>query len=207
MNADSRHDHWQGAYVAKAADAVSWFQDSPQPSLELITQIAASPASAIVDIGGGASRLAQVLSKQGFQDITVLDLSEAALATARAQTGDNADRIRWIAGDATTWEPPQTFDVWHDRATFHFMVEPTDRAAYLDRLNRFLKPNGHAIIATFALDGPEKCSGLPVVRYDADSLAQTLGPNFVRVSTQRHLHTTPWGTPQAFQFSVFRLAT
>lgn len=206
MEAKSRHVHWQGTYTAKAEHEVSWSQDQPQPSLDLIMQVAASPASAIVDIGGGASRLAATLLSRGFQNLTVLDLSEAALAAARARIGDEADRIRWITADATTWKPPQSYDVWHDRATFHFLVEGADRAAYLSRLTRFLRPGGHAVIATFAPDGPERCSGLPVVRYDADSLARTLGPAFVCVSTQRHTHTTPWGASQAFQFSVFRHA-
>jgi ubiquinone/menaquinone biosynthesis C-methylase UbiE len=204
MDAGNRHAHWQGTYTAKGEREVSWFQDSPQPSLDLITQTAASAGSAIVDIGGGASRLAETLLDRGFQDITVLDLSEAALAAARARIGDQADRIRWIAADATTWEPPQHYDVWHDRATFHFLVEEADRAAYLTCLTRYLRPGGHAIIATFAPDGPARCSGLPVVRYDAGSLGRTLGPAFVCVSTQRHTHTTPWGASQAFQFSVFR---
>jgi ubiquinone/menaquinone biosynthesis C-methylase UbiE len=204
MDAESRHTHWQGTYTAKGEREVSWFQDSPQPSLDLIAQVAASSASAIVDIGGGASRLAATLLDKSFQDITVLDLSEAALAAARIRIGSKGEGLKWIAADATNWKPPQTYDVWHDRATFHFLVEDADRGAYLSRLTRFLRPGGHAIIATFALDGPERCSGLPVVRYDAASLSRTLGPAFVCVSTQRHIHTTPWGAPQAFQFTVFQ---
>ncbi|OHV15099.1 SAM-dependent methyltransferase, partial [Methylorubrum extorquens] len=155
-------------------------------------------------LAGGASRLAETLSGRGFQSITVVDLSEAALAAAKTRMGDAGVGIRWITADVTTWQPPQSYDVWHDRATFHFLAKDADRAAYLFRLSRFLKPGGHAVIATFAPDGPERCSGLPVVRYDADSLAQTLGPAFTLLSTQRHTHTTPWGAPQQFQFSVFR---
>lgn len=204
MDAASRRTHWQGSYTAKGEREVSWFQDSPQPSLDLIAQVASSPAAAIVDLGGGASRLADALLERGFQSITVVDLSEAALATAKARIGDAGERICWITADVTAWEPPQAYDVWHDRATFHFLTEEADRTAYLSRLTKSLKPGGHAVIATFAPDGPERCSGLPVVRYDADSLARTLGPAFVTVSTQRHTHRTPWDAPQQFQFSVFR---
>ncbi|EIZ81634.1 type 12 methyltransferase [Methylobacterium sp. GXF4] len=204
MDAEDRRTHWQRTYTAKGEREVSWFQDSPQPSLDLITQAAASPEAAIVDLGGGASCLADALLERGFQNITVVDLSEAALTAAKARMGEAAGRICWIAADVTTWEPPQTYDVWHDRATFHFLVEEVDRVAYLSRLRRFLKPGGHAVMATFVPDGPERCSGLPVARYDADSLARTLGPAFVPVSAQQHTHTTPWGALQQFQFSVFR---
>ena len=207
MDTDRRQEHWQATYTAKGEHDLSWFQATPQPSLGLIEQAGPTPFSAIVDIGGGASNLVDSLLEQGFHDITVLDLSLAALVAARTRLGTKAESVRWIVADVTTWEPPQTYDVWHDRATFHFLVNEADRAAYLAHLTQYLKPGGHAIIATFAPDGPEKCSGLPVRRYDADSLSQTLGPAFQRVSTQRHAHTTPWGAQQAFQFSVFRRAS
>ena len=134
----------------------------------------------------------------------MLDLSSAALETAKARLGARADRVHWLVADATIWEPVKRYDIWHDRAAFHFLADEKDRAAYIERLTRGLKIGGHAIIATFALDGPEKCSGLPVARYDGASLAQTLGPGFRLVHTQRHEHVTPWGSRQVFQFSVFR---
>jgi ubiquinone/menaquinone biosynthesis C-methylase UbiE len=170
----------------------------------LIAQIGARPASAILDIGGGASRLADHLIDLRFQDVTVLDLSEAALEAAKARLGSLAAQVHWIVADATVWEPQKAYDVWHDRAAFHFLTEDRDRAAYVARLERALKMGGYAIIATFALDGPERCSGLPVVRYDPASLGQTLGRAFQLVRTRRHAHTTPWGSDQSFQFSVFR---
>ncbi|ACL57686.1 class I SAM-dependent methyltransferase [Methylobacterium nodulans] len=204
MDASGRQAHWQDTYRAKGEREVSWFQDEPQPSLDLIAQVAVSPASAIVDIGGGASRLIDHLLAQGFQNVTVLDLSEAALTTAQARLGSRAADVHWLVADVITWTPPQPYAVWHDRATFHFLVAEADRSAYLARLTEALVPGGHAIMATFAPDGPDKCSGLPVMRYDADSLARTLGPAFERVRALRHMHTTPWGAPQAFQFSVFR---
>jgi trans-aconitate methyltransferase len=206
MSAENRHDHWQKVYTSKGENELSWFQENPAPSLELIERVGANPTSDIIDIGGGASRLVDALIERGFRDITVLDLSEAALAKAKARLGDGAKRVQWVASDVTTWEPPQRFDIWHDRAAFHFLTEARDRAAYLSRLRRALKPGGHAIIATFAPDGPERCSGLPIMRYDAASLAQTLGDGFALVDARSHQHTTPWHSVQRFQFSIFRRA-
>jgi len=204
MESESRQAHWEGVYTKKGENEVSWFQERPAPSLELIARVGAARASAIIDIGGGASRLADNLIDRGFEDVTVLDLSGAALEAAKARLGGRAAQVHWIVADATAWEPPKAYDVWHDRAAFHFLTEERDRAAYVARLGRALKVGGHAIIATFALDGPERCSGLPVVRYDAASLGQTLGSAFQLVETRRHAHATPWGTDQSFQFSVFR---
>jgi SAM-dependent methyltransferase len=204
MGDASRQAHWENVYTTKRENEVSWFQQSPAPSLELIVQAGATSKSAIIDIGGGASRLVDHLVEQGFEDVTVLDLSGAALAAAKSRLGTGAERVNWIVADATTWEPVKSYDIWHDRAAFHFLTDTSDRAAYVDRLGRGLKIGGHAIIATFALDGPEKCSGLPVARYDSASLGRTLGTAFKRVHTQRHEHVTPWDSRQNFQFSVFR---
>jgi ubiquinone/menaquinone biosynthesis C-methylase UbiE len=204
MQRESRQAHWEGVYTKKGENEVSWYQESPAPSLELIAQVGATPASAIIDIGGGASRLVDNLIDQGFKDVTVLDLSEAALEAAKARLGDRAVQVHWIVADATVWEPQKAYDIWHDRAAFHFLTEDRDRAAYVARLERALKVGGYAIIATFALDGPERCSGLPVVRYDPVSLGQTLGRAFQLVDGRRDIHATPWGTEQSFQFSLFR---
>jgi ubiquinone/menaquinone biosynthesis C-methylase UbiE len=170
----------------------------------LIASAGAGPDTAIIDIGGGASRLVDRLLDRDFRAVTVLDLSEAALRAAAARLGDRAAQASWLAADATLWQPTQAYDIWHDRAAFHFLTEQADRAAYLTRLKQALKVGGHAIIATFALDGPERCSGLPVVRYDAESLCQELGAEFDLVDARREVHTTPWGSVQSFQFSVFR---
>lgn len=196
--------HWENVYATKGEDQVSWFQETPAPSLELIELVGAVGSSGIIDIGGGASRLADWLVAKGYEDVTVLDLSAAALASARSRMGDRADRVTWIAADVTAWEPSRTYDVWHDRAAFHFLTEPNDKIAYVARLRRALRPGGHAIIGTFAPDGPERCSGLVVSRYDADSLATTLGQGFELIDARRHEHTTPWGATQKFQFSTFR---
>jgi SAM-dependent methyltransferase len=204
MGDASRQAHWENVYTTKGEHEVSWFQQSPAPSLELIAQAGAVSGSAIIDIGGGASRLVDHLVERGFEDVTVLDLSVAALKAAKARLGARADRVYWLVEDATIWQPARQYDIWHDRAAFHFLTDTADRAAYIERLTRGLKAGGHAIIATFALDGPEKCSGLPVARYDGTSLARTLGAAFRLLQTQRHEHATPWDSRQIFQFSVFR---
>ena len=208
MGDASRRTHWENVYTTKGEKEVSWFQQSPAPSLDLIVQAGATRESAIIDIGGGASRLVDNLVEQGFEDVTVLDLSAAALAAARSRLeshlGASAEGVNWIVADVTRWEPARAYDVWHDRAAFHFLTDPNDRDAYIARLKGGLRIGGHAIIATFAPDGPEKCSGLPVARYDSASLGQTLGAAFRLLHTQRHEHATPWDSRQHFQFSVFR---
>jgi 2-polyprenyl-3-methyl-5-hydroxy-6-metoxy-1,4-benzoquinol methylase len=148
--------------------------------------------------------LVDALLTEGFSTVTVLDISEQALATAKARLGTSSAKAEWIAADVTAWDPPQTYDVWHDRAAFHFLTEPKDRTAYVERVSRFVRPGGHVIIGTFAMDGPERCSGLPIVRYDATAISALLGPSFVFLESRRHSHQTPMGTIQRFQFSRFR---
>jgi SAM-dependent methyltransferase len=134
----------------------------------------------------------------------VLDLSAAALDAAKARLGEKAAKVRWEVADITKWNPPQSYDLWRDRAAFHFLTEQTDQSAYIERVRKAVNPGGHVIIGTFALDGPERCSGLPIVRYDAASLAALLGPEFNLIDARRHDHSTPWGAVQRFQFSTFR---
>ncbi len=196
--------HWDGVYSSKGEQEVSWFQESPQPSIELIGLAGAKPDAAIIDIGGGASRLVDALLTQGFKNLTILDLSEAALDKARSRLGNAARSVRWIAADVTSWKPDAKYDVWHDRAAFHFFTEPSQQRAYIGCLKQALRPDGHAIIGTFALDGPEKCSGLPVARQSPETMAALLGPDFQLVDTRRHEHATPWETVQNFQFSTFQ---
>lgn len=196
--------HWDKVFSARAETEVSWFQDRPSPSLELLDKVGAQPDSAVIDIGGGASRLVDALLARGFTDVSVLDLSAEAIAAARTRLGETGRRRHWIVADMTTWTPDRAYDVWHDRAALHFLTEPDDQSAYVARLRAALKPGGCAILATFAPDGPEKCSGLPVQRHDSASLAALLGPEFTLVDSRRHEHTTPGGAIQRFQFSVFR---
>ncbi len=203
----NRKTRWETVYTTKGENEVSWFQENPAPSLELIDLARPTPESAIIDIGGdGASRLVDGLVARGFSRVTVLDISEAALEAAKARLGRRASLVQWIVADVTKWYPTQTFDVWHDRAAFHFLIDPADRAAYATRVRQAVKPGGHVIIGTFAIDGPEKCSGLPVNRYDAASLAKELGGGFVLVDFRRHDHSTPWKSAQRFQFCSFRRA-
>ena len=204
METGSRQAHWEGVYTTKRENEVSWFQDNPAPSLELIAAVGATPATAIIDIGSGASRLVDGLLAKGFRALAVLDLSGAALKAAKSRLGAQAEKVNWIVADATLWEPTEVYDIWHDRAAFHFLTEENDRVAYIERMKKALRAGGHAIVATFAPDGPERCSGLRVMRYDAETLGQTLGQEFDLIETRRHSHTTPWGSTQSFQFSVFR---
>jgi SAM-dependent methyltransferase len=204
MDDSNRAAHWENVYRSRGEQEVSWFQETSSISLELIRLAAATRHSAIVDIGGGASRLVDALVDEGYAAVTVLDLSQAALAATRGRLGQAAAGVTWIVADVTRWNPIQRYDLWHDRAAFHFLTDAADRAAYLACLREALRPGGHAIIATFALDGPERCSGLPVIRYDAASLGKMLGSAFDLVETRRHDHQTPMGTIQRFQFSVFR---
>jgi 2-polyprenyl-3-methyl-5-hydroxy-6-metoxy-1,4-benzoquinol methylase len=204
MSTPDRQRHWQNVYLSKGEQEVSWTQPDPEPSLGLIETYALSRDASIVDIGGGTSHLVDALAERGYRALTVLDLSEAALKTAQQRLSAQAAQVQWIAADVTKWQPPHAFDLWHDRAAFHFLVEAGDREAYIDRLSQAVKAGGHAVIATFALDGPEKCSGLPVQRYDPAGLSETLGRTFELVAHQSHRHVTPWGAVQSFQFSVLR---
>ncbi|KQZ97786.1 SAM-dependent methyltransferase [Mesorhizobium sp. Root157] len=201
---DERERHWNSAYLAKGETGVSWFEETPELSLELIAQTGAGRTSSLIDIGGGASRLVDALLLEGWKSVAVLDISQAAIETAQARLGKSAAQVDWIVSDVTRWMPVRSYDVWHDRAAFHFLTEPADREAYIDKLRSALAPGGHAIIATFAPDGPERCSGLSVMRYDPQALAETIGAAFEPVGSRRHVHTTPWGSRQAFQFSVLR---
>lgn len=204
MTDETRRTHWETVYTTKADDAVSWYQETAAPSLDLLALVGATLGSGIIDIGGGASRLVDALLSSDYQDLTVLDLSAAALATTRGRIGAKSDQIDWIAADITIWRPTRTYDVWHDRAAFHFLTEPADAFAYVERLKLALRIGGHAIIGTFAPDGPEKCSGLSVSRHDAASLSAALGPGFEMIDSRRHEHVTPWGAAQKFQFGTFR---
>ncbi len=204
MSEVNRKFHWENVYTSKGEAEVSWFQEKPAPSLELIAALSLPAGGSIIDVGGGASRLVDVLIERNLGKVTVLDVSAAALDAARKRLGDRGGRVTWIAADVTNWKPAQAYDVWHDRAAFHFLTEPADQSAYITCLKQGVRPGGYVIIGTFALDGPEKCSGLPIVRYDAASLSAALGPGFELIDTRRHDHLTPWGALQRFQFSTFR---
>lgn len=195
-------NRWEGVYQAKEEAETSWFEERPLVSLDLIAATGMGTDAAIVDVGAGASRLVDCLLEQGFHRITVLDLSETALARARARL-PAAAQVEWVAGNVLHWRPSRHFDLWHDRAAFHFLTETPDQDAYLRVMDRALLPGGHAIIGTFALDGPDKCSGLPVARYDAARLSERLGKSYRLVQSLTHDHATPWKSVQRFHFGLF----
>ena len=199
-------EHWERIYATRAPDQVSWYCAHLTASLELIERTPASRTSAIIDVGGGESTLVDDLLAGGFVDITVLDISPTAIAACRKRLGDNADRIQWIAADITRAElEPRRYDLWHDRAVFHFLTRPGDRMAYVRQVERAVKPGGHVIIGTFGPEGPTRCSGLDVVRYDAESLHEEFGARFRLLESSKQLHQTPFGTTQQFLYCYCRL--
>lgn len=199
-----RHEHWNSIYQTKSVTDVSWFESEPQVSLELIT--AASPKlGRVIDVGGGASRLVDKLVAIGFESVTVLDISERALEHAQARLGAKTDQVRWIVGDICQIAELSPCEVWHDRAVFHFLTDAHDRQRYVELVTRTVRVGGHVIIGTFAVDGPLKCSGLEVCRYDAAALSRELGSRFKLVRELSHTHMTPAGKSQQFFFGVFEL--
>jgi ubiquinone/menaquinone biosynthesis C-methylase UbiE len=198
--------HWETVYRTKRAEEVSWFQREPTISLDLISRAAPETSARIIDVGGGASRLVDGLSHLGYSDVTVLDLSPTALAQARARLGDAATRVRWLEADVLDARLPEAeFDLWHDRAVFHFLTSPGDRDAYREQVRRATRPGGHVLVATFAEDGPTKCSGLPVARYSAEALHNEFGSAFQLIESIREPHVTPAGTLQSFVYCLFSI--
>lgn len=200
----SRKEHWQHVYQTKDPTDVSWFQNQPTLSLQLIGNAGLGKNQSIIDVGGGASGLAGCLLGAGFQHVAVLDISADALKHAKQHLGARADAVEWIEADITDFIPPRQYDLWHDRAVFHFLTDKADRQKYVQTLQRTLSPDGHVIIATFAIDGPTKCSGLDVCRYDAVAICVELGVELELREQADETHITPWNTEQ--KFSYFRFA-
>jgi SAM-dependent methyltransferase len=204
VTATDRKTHWEHVYSTKAETGVSWYQDEPRLSLELIGAVVPAEGGRIIDVGGGASVLVDRLLDLPFGEIAVLDISETALGKAKARLGQRAKRVRWLVADVTNTPELGTFDVWHDRAVFHFLTDPADRRRYAKLARQTVPEGGHLVIATFADDGPKRCSDLDVCRYNAWSLASELGEGFSLVREARETHTTPWGSSQPFFYGVFR---
>ena len=197
--------HWEAVYAQRTPDSVSWFQPHAEHSLELIARAGLTRDAAIIDVGGGASTLADDLLARGYHDLTVLDLSAAALAAAQVRLGDDARRVSWVEADITAVDlPRQRYDLWHDRAVFHFLTDAAQRHAYVERVLQSVKPGGHVIVATFAEDGPDRCSGLPVMRYGADTLHAEFGAPFELLEHSRETHHTPGGAVQQFVYCYCR---
>jgi len=201
-----RATHWDAAYSSRGVEGVSWFQSTPTVSLELIGRLGVEASAAVVDVGGGASSLVDQLVAAGFADVTVLDVSEVALDVGRRRLGDRPG-VSWLHQDVLVWQPDRRFGLWHDRAVFHFLTEEADRVRYLSTLAAAVGPNAGIVLATFAPDGPEYCSGLPVVRYSAEALAAVLGNRFTVVASRREVHTTPGGVAQPFTWVAARAAS
>lgn len=196
--------HWDDVYAAKRAEDVSWYQAEPDISLKLIRRSGVSLDAALIDVGGGASTLVDHLLKDGFADVTVLDIAAPALEQARGRLGPSADRVSWVVANVTDWRPTKRFRLWHDRAVLHFLTEPDHQAAYANTLRTAIEGDGWAIIAGFAPGGPAKCSGLPIVQHDGASLQRLLGDEFDLMETHGETHVTPWGAEQAFRYHLFR---
>jgi SAM-dependent methyltransferase len=196
-------EHWDEIYATRAADEVSWFQREPSMSLRLVDAFAGT-SDAIVDVGAGASFLVDRLLDTGHVDITLVDVSTRALETVRTRLGDRAGDVTFVGTDVTEWTPEREYDVWHDRAVFHFLTEKNDRSRYISRAATAVRKHGALILATFAADGPTHCSGLPVRRHDGDDLARRFAGAFVLEDTWREEHVTPSGVVQPFTWAAFR---
>jgi SAM-dependent methyltransferase len=199
--------HWDELYGRKGADEVSWYRPHLERSIRFIAEAGIGRAGGIIDVGGGAATLVDDLLAAGYQNLTVLDLSAAAIEVARARLGARGAGVKWLVGDVTRAElPAGGYDFWHDRAVFHFLRDADERRRYVAQVRRALKPGGHIVVATFGPEGPERCSGLDVVRYDADGLHAEFGGEFEKVASATEAHQTPWGAEQQFVYCYCRMA-
>jgi len=196
--------HWEQVWADTAHDETSWYTPEPEVSLELIDAIDPPRDARVLDVGGGASTLVDHLLDHGLSNVSVLDVAESALEKARKRLGERSARVNWIVGHVLEAPIESGVDIWHDRAVFHFLTEPEDRQAYADQLERCLSPDGHAIVATFSPEGPDRCSGLDVQRWAAPALANELGEVVELFDRHRTVHTTPWGAEQSFEHALLR---
>ncbi len=195
--------HWKQVHDSKAEDQVSWFQEQPETSLRLVRNSGLTTAARIIDVGGGASRLVDSLLELGFSNLAVLDIADGGMAKAKIRLGNRAEGVTWIVNDVTRFRSDTKWDLWHDRAVFHFLVDADDRDRYRTVLENSVTPGGHVIIATFGPEGPQKCSGLPVIRHSAEQLAEELGNAFVLRESELEDHRTPSGAIQQFMYARF----
>jgi 2-polyprenyl-3-methyl-5-hydroxy-6-metoxy-1,4-benzoquinol methylase len=199
-------EHWESIYRTKSPDAVSWYRPHLESSLALIQRAAADYAASIIDIGGGESTLVDDLLARAYRNVTVLDISQNAIDVTKIRLARGAEKVQWIAADITQADlPTHAYDVWHDRAVFHFLTRPEDRVAYVERVLRSVKSGGHVIVSTFGPEGPVRCSGLEVVRYDSESLHDQFGARFRLLESSKELHQTPFGTTQQFLYCYCRM--
>ncbi len=201
----NRKAHWEKVYTEKTPEGVSWYQRQPAMSLELIVSSGIGPTGKIIDVGGGASVLVDKLLDKGFKDLTVLDISAGAMDYAKERLGTRAENVHWIEADVTEFEPSDQYDLWHDRAVFHFLTDTGDRKKYVKCVRRALRPGGHLIISTFAMEGPPQCSGLDIERYSPDKLKNELGGSFELIRHVHEVHQTPWNKEQKFMYCCFKV--
>ena len=199
-----RKKHWGDVYQEKSSSELSWYQKEPKLSLELIHSTNVASNDAIIDVGGGASVLVDYLGNECFTNLTVLDISENAIAIAKKRLGNSAKNIDWIVSDITQFDVLQKFSLWHDRALFHFLTDTSDREIYVKALKNAIRPEGYLIIATFAIGGPEKCSGLEIVQYDSEKMIAELGDNFKLLEERKEVHITPYNKEQKFIYFLFQ---
>jgi SAM-dependent methyltransferase len=197
-------DHWERVYATRSTTEVSWYQRQPTTSLHMIDAIGLDTSAAIIDVGAGASLLVDCLLTRGFTDVTVLDVSQRALDEVHRRLGELARQVTFVADDIVTWEPDRHFDLWHDRAVFHFLVNIADQDRYVQLAGRAVRRGGALVVASFAEDGPTMCSGLPVSRYSSGDLASMFSPTFTLIADEREEHVTPAGVVQPFTWAVFR---
>jgi SAM-dependent methyltransferase len=199
-------EHWEKVYTTKAPDTVSWYRTHLETSFALIERAAEARSVSIIDVGGGESTLVDDLLLRGYENLTILDVSPTAIEVTRKRLGAAAERVHWLVGDIVDIKlEPRAYDVWHDRAVFHFLTTPERRLAYVRQVDRAVKPGGHIIVSTFGPEGPTKCSGLEVMRYDAESLHGEFGERFRLVESSKELHRTPSGTMQQFLYCYCRI--
>jgi SAM-dependent methyltransferase len=199
-----RREHWENVHRTTAATRASWFQEVPELSLALMDAAGVTSDARVIDVGGGASQLVDHLLDRGFRDLTVLDISGSALDESRRRLGTRADLVDWVEADITVAAPHGRFDLWHDRAVFHFLTGADERRAYVEALGSCLAPRAHLLVATFAEDGPQRCSGLDVVRYSPELLHSTLGTGVELITSRSEQHRTPSGSAQSFVYCLFR---
>lgn len=201
-----RREHWENVYNTRAPDAVSWYRPHLETSFGLIGRVCPGRKCSVIDVGGGEATLVDDLVEAGYGDVTVLDLSEKALLVARERLGARAAAVNWVQGDITLARlEPARYDVWHDRAAFHFLTSPADRQRYVSQVAWSVRPGGHVIVATFGPQGPDMCSGLPVARYDAAGLHHQFGAKFRLMESSTEIHATPFGTTQQFVYCLCRI--
>jgi 2-polyprenyl-3-methyl-5-hydroxy-6-metoxy-1,4-benzoquinol methylase len=196
-------EHWESIYQTKNSNEVSWYQEKPETSLNLISETGIEKNAKIIDVGAGASKLVDNLLALGFRSITVLDVSSNALNTAKKRLGDRANNVKWVVSDLREFETNDKYDIWHDRAVLHFLTEEDDISKYVEKVRQLLKQSGYLIVSTFSVNGPKKCSGLDIKQYSEDSMKK-LFSDFEHIKSFEEEHKTPWGASQVFIYSIFR---